>query len=263
MVEERRSPVPPSPAEVARTLAAGRLLGAAHAQGHRGGLRVRHATTAEGTPLLLTRATGDLAAALFPEPGETDRAVALSVDDVPPVCGAPSHGRLWLSGWARLLGGAEARAAADEYAAGNPTGDLLTVGRGHALYRMEVGEVRLARGDTLVEVDVDDYRQAQPDPLHADERVLLADLNDHHRQQLAQLVAVVTGAPAPADCRAVRIDRYGLLLVPSTVDQPARRVRIAFPRPARDLPDVATLVRPMLCTSCRTRSRHAGTHRSA
>jgi hypothetical protein len=168
------------------------------------------------------------------------------------VCGAPSHGRLWLSGWARLLGGAEARAAATEYARVNPTADLLGVGRGHALYRMELGEVRLASGETLVDIDVDEFRQAQPDPLHGDERELLADLNDHHRVQLANLLATVAGGPAPTDCRAVRLDRYGVLLAPSTQDGAPRRIRIAFARPAHDVPDVAELLHPMLCATCRS-----------
>lgn len=144
--------------EIARTLATGHFLGVVHVNGHRGRLRVRHATPADGTPLLLTRSTGTLAAALVPPPGETDTAVVLAVDgrhpDVP--------GRLWLSGWAEPLAGADARAAAIAYAAVNPTEDLLGVGQGHALYRVEVGEVRLAFGATLVELDVDEFRDASP-----------------------------------------------------------------------------------------------------
>jgi hypothetical protein len=57
----------------------------------------------------------------------------------------------------------------------NPTEDLLGVaaqhqvlgrrlGRGHALYRVEVGEVRLALGSSLVELDVDEFRAASPSP---------------------------------------------------------------------------------------------------
>jgi hypothetical protein len=144
--------------EIARTLAAGRILGVVHVNGHRGPLRVRHATPADGTPLLLTRSTGTLAAALVPPPGECDTAVVLSVDGHRP----DLPGRLWLSGWAEPLGGARARAAALEYAEVNPTEDLLGVGRGHALYRVEVGEVRLAFGSSLVELDVDEFRAASP-----------------------------------------------------------------------------------------------------
>lgn len=144
--------------EIARTLAAGHLLGVVHVNGHRGPLRVRHATPASGSPLLLTRSTGMLAAALVPPPGECDTGVVLSVDGRKP----DLPGRLWLSGWAEPLAGAEAREAALEYAAVNPTEDLLGVGHGHALYRVEVGEVRLAFGPNLVELDVDEFRDASP-----------------------------------------------------------------------------------------------------
>ena len=68
-----------------------------------------------------------------------------------------------------LLAGDEARTAAIEYAAVNPTGDLLGVGRGHALYRVEIGEVRLAFGTTLVDLDVDEFRAARPVPIVDDQ----------------------------------------------------------------------------------------------
>jgi hypothetical protein len=150
--------VSPRLIEIARTLASGHILGVVHVNGHRGPLRVRHATPSDGTPLLLTRSTGTLAAALVPPPGECDTAIVLSVDGHHP----DLSGRLWLSGWAEPLGGDEARAAALDYASVNPTEDLLGVGRGHALYRVEVGEVRLAFGSSLVELDVDEFRAASP-----------------------------------------------------------------------------------------------------
>ncbi len=150
--------MPTSLVEIARTLASGHFPGVMHVNGHRGRLRVRHATPSDGTPLLLTRSTGALAAALVPPPGECDTAVVLAVDGRHP----DLPGRLWLSGWAEPLAGGRARAAALEYAAVSPAEDLLGVGRGHALYRVEVGEVRLAFGSTLVEIDVDEFRAASP-----------------------------------------------------------------------------------------------------
>jgi hypothetical protein len=84
----------PSQAEVARTLALGVLPAEAHVQGHQAGLRVRHATGADGAPLLLVPTAGEVATALRPVPGEVDTALVLRVDDVPPVAGAPWRGRL-------------------------------------------------------------------------------------------------------------------------------------------------------------------------
>lgn len=230
----------PSPAEIARTLATGRLLGVAHLRGHPDQLRVRHAAGADGAPLLLTPSAGPVAAALQPAPGETDTAMVLRVDDVPPVSESPCYGRLWISGWAVRLAGTDARAAAQAYAATNPCSDLLDVGHGHALYRLEVAEVRLAHGRSLVEIEPEDYLAAAPDPLHRDEPELLAALADN--QRLHALVSVLTGGPAPAGSRAVRIDQFGLTLArPEPGRRRPQRSRVPFPRPVTDPRHLAEL----------------------
>lgn len=235
----------PSPAEIARTLASGLLPGEAHVRQHRGRLRVRHATTPEGETFVLTRAGGTLERALRPARGETDTALVLAVDDVVPVQGGPDHGRVWLSGWAERLDGADARAAADGYARVTPTGDLLGVGTSHTLYRFTVDEVRLDRGGILVEIDAEDFRAAAPDPIQVVERELLADLNEHHLGELAEILA--RRVPGPATFRAVRLDRYGVVLEASTVDVP---VRISLPEPARDAAHLTELLHPALCPNC-------------
>lgn len=229
----------PSPAEIARTLATGRLLGVAHLRGYPDQLRVRHATGADGRPLLLTPSTGELAAALQPPPGERDVAMVLRVDDIPPVDEAPCYGRLWISGWAARLAGPEARAAAQAYAAVNPCSDLLDVGYGHTLYRMHVAEVRLAHGPSLVELEPEDYLAATPDPLHRDEPELLAELAD--RRRLQALVSTLTGQPAPAGSRAVRIDQFGLTLACPEPGRRPHRSRVPFPRPVTDRRHLAEL----------------------
>ena len=138
----------PTAAEVARTLASGRLEGTAHVRGYPARVKVRHATPADGRPLLLTGLATDLATRLTPGP------MVLSVDDLPPVPCAPTRGRLWLTGTAHLLDGADAQAAADAYAEVSPIGDLLDVGRGQVLFRIVPTEVRLANGRRLAAVGV-------------------------------------------------------------------------------------------------------------
>jgi hypothetical protein len=96
-----------------------------------------------------------LAAALAPRQGESDTAAVLSVDH-------PRYGRLWLSGWVSRLDELAARIAALDFAEVNPVSDLLCVGRSHSLYRLDVTEVRLAHGDILIDVNVDDYLLAEP-----------------------------------------------------------------------------------------------------
>jgi hypothetical protein len=140
-------------AKIARTLAASRTPATARVAWSQGLFRVRHALDNEGRPLLLCRTGGSLDLALAP----SDVAVVLALS-------GPA-GRVWISGWTQALDGLAARAAALEFALGNPVSDLLDVGRGFCLHRVDVAEIRLEHGSTLTEVDVDDYVSAVSEPV--------------------------------------------------------------------------------------------------
>jgi hypothetical protein len=238
----------PSPAEVARTLAAGHLPAVAHVACRPGPFPVRHVTDDHGRVLLLSPAGGALAAALRPLDGAGDTAVLLDIADVPPMAGSPVLGRVWVSGWAARLGGDEARAAALDYACVDASGDLLDIGTSQVLHRMDVAEVRLERHGELADVDPDEFAVARPDPLRRIEFDLISDLDDHHLAEVGHYVRRQLGpATGPGDQpRVVRLDRYGLL-----VRLGDRLARLTFPRPVTDRHDVAHLLHPVLCHRCR------------
>ena len=237
----------PTHAEVARTLAAGHLPARAHIACRRGPFPVRHVTDSHGRVLLLSPAGGALAAALRPLAGNRDTALVLDIADVPPTAGAPSLGRIWVAGWARLLTGDETRQAALAYADADATADLLDVGDTQVLYRMDVAEVRYERHGALVEVDPDEYAEAAPDPLRAVEFDLIADLAHHHGAAIRSYVRGRLGpAAGPADDpEVVRLDRYGFL-----VRIGERLARLPFPRPVKDRHDLAHVLHPVLCHRC-------------
>ncbi|MEN3615144.1 DUF2470 domain-containing protein [Plantactinospora sp. ZYX-F-223] len=242
----------PSSAEVARTLAAGRLPGTAQAAYRPGPHQVRHATDSSGRVLLLVSIVSDLAAALRPTRDSRGTALVLDVRDLPPAAGAPPLGRVWISGWPEPLAGVEARQAAVDFAEVIPTGDLLDVGRGFTLYRFEPAEIRLERAGTVRHVEPAEYAAAEPDPLHALERELLADLADHHgpeiaaflRRQLGDLVPP-GGADEPPP-RVVRLDRYGMVVALGGRGTRCR-ARLAFPRPLAGRVELVELLHPVLC----------------
>ena len=237
----------PTPAEVARTLAAGHLPAGAHIACRQGPIPVRHVADPAGRLLLLAPRDGALATALRPVEGSDDTALVLDIADVPPTAGAPSLGRVWVAGWARLLTGDEARAAALDYAEVDAAPDLLDVGDTQVLYRMEVAEVRYERLGVLVDVDPDEYAAAEPDPLRAIEFDLIADLADHHVPEMTGYLRRQLGPAAGPDTapELVRIDRYGMLV--RTGD---RLARLAFPRAVADRHDLAHLLHPVLCRRC-------------
>src|SRR5688572_11152171 len=190
----------PTPAEVARTLAAGHLPATAHIACRQGPYPVRHVTDSQGRVLLLAPGNGALTTALRPGGGADDTALVLDISDVPPIAGAPSLGRVWVAGWAVALSGAEAREAALEYADTDPAPDLLDVGTTQVLHRMDVAEVRYERNGVLIDIDPDDYALASPDPLRAIEFDLIADLADHHVDEMADYVRRQLGPAArPGD----------------------------------------------------------------
>ena len=237
----------PTPAEVARTLAAGHLPAVAHVACGPGPLPVRHVTDAQGHVLLLSPADGAFATALKPQPGTADTAMVLDIADVPPVAGSPAIGRVWVSGWATRLDGDDARTAAMDYAAIDASGDLLDVGGSKVMHRMDVAEVRYERDETLVDVDPDEFAAAAPDPLRQIEFDLIADLADHHPAEMSAYVRRQLGSSfQPKDePRVVRMDRYGFLV---RLDD--KVARLAFPRPVTDRHDLAHLLHPVLCHRC-------------
>jgi hypothetical protein len=238
----------PTPAEVARTIAAGHLPAVAHIACGRGPLPVRHVIDAHGRVLLLSPADGAFATAFRRSPGADDTAMVLDVTDVPPVAGSPVLGRVWVSGWTTRLDGDEARLAALDYAEIDATGDLLDVGESQVLHRMDVAEVRYERNENLVDVDPDEFTAAVPDPLRRIEFDLITDLAEHHLAEMSAYVRRRLGSAfQPEDePRVVRMDRYGFLV---RLDD--KLARLAFPRPVTDRHDLAHLLHPVLCHRCR------------
>ena len=237
----------PSHAEVARTLAAGHLPAVAHIACGPGPLPVRHVVDGQGRVLLLSPTDGVFSTALRPQPGTDDTALVLDINDVPPMAGSPSLGRVWVSGWAIRLDGDAARQAALDYAEVDASGDLLDVGDSQVLHRIDVAEVRYERCGVLVDVDPDEFAEASPDPLHRFEFDLIADLADHHLAEMSAYVRRQLGSAfqPKAEPRVVRMDRYGFLV---RLDE--KLARLAFPRPIADRHDLAHLLHPVLCNRC-------------
>jgi hypothetical protein len=244
----------PTPAEVARTLAHNRVPAAVHIA-CRPGPRTAHQTTdCAGRPLLLVRESDPIATALRPRSGARDVAVAVCVEDRAPVPGAPAAGRVWVSGWAApITGDTRERTAAIEFAEANPHDDLLDIGRGVALYRVEVREVRLEADQVIRSIDPEEYIAADPDPLRDTESDLLLDLIGHHgtrmRPYLTRRLAQAGLAAQPGRRpRPVRVDRYGFVVAAYADhdDLGDTFVRVPFPRPVRDRLDLARLLHPVL-----------------
>jgi hypothetical protein len=242
----------PTEAEIARTLARTRHPATLYLACRPGPWEVRQATDCAGRPLLLARPDEPVAAALRPRGGADDIAVAVCVEDRPPMPGAPHQGKVWVSGWAsRVVGDVHQRAAAVEFAEANPLEDLLDIDNGVDLYQVEVREVRLETADTVISIDPEEYTAADPDPLREMETDLIIDLNDHHGEQIRPYLTRrlrEQGVLVGANPQALRMDRYGFVVTPHAgPDGPGGEfVRVPFPRPVIDQQDLARVMHPVL-----------------
>jgi hypothetical protein len=175
-----------------------------------------------------------------------------------------------MSGWATRLSGVAAQRAAMDFADVNPVGELLDLGRGSVLYRLDLAEIEWCTpgydaadtgpdGLRRVDVDVDAFLDAEPDPFGAEEEKLLADLADHHTDLLAELCAQAreTAVPGAVSARALRLDRYGLTLGVEVAGADERWIRAGFRHPITDLRELAEVFHLLACCRCRPET-HVG-----
>lgn len=259
----------PTPAEIARTLAAGHLPARIRTECEAGAgatvteFAVAHVTDRMGRVLLLIAEDSPVDQALRPVAADGDAVAQLTVADRQPVAGSPWRGRITMSGWATRLSGIAAHRAAMDFAEINPVGDLLDLGRGSVLYRLDLAEIEWATpgydaedvdpdGLRRIDVDVDAFLDAEPDPFASDEQKLLSDLADHHDDLLAELCAQAreTAVPGADNARALRIDRYGLTLGVEVAGE-ERWIRAGFRHPVTDLKELAEVFHLLACCRCR------------
>ncbi len=209
-----------------------------------------HGTDPYGRPLLLTRDVSGLAAAAREDP-EGLLAVVHAVDVCPVPMPDRIRGEVWLAGVVTEVPPTELTAATMALAERDPAGELLDVGAGQIVLRMDVVEIRLT--DRLVApcrepelVDPDDYREAVADPLTDGEPEWLGHLVCAHPAEFAQLCLRLDPADRPPGCRLrpVALDRFGIRIRAES-DGGHRDVLVPFAAPltaADELPDaIATL----------------------
>src|SRR4051795_3635372 len=135
----------PTSAERARTVA-GRPAAAVCAAGIDGSRVLGHATTADGQVLLVVPTDGEVCTAVRHSADGDLAALVMVTDHAPVRLRDPVRAQVWLSGWLTPVWAGEERAAALAFAEVTPVTDLLDVGRGATLLRMDLAEIALGEG---------------------------------------------------------------------------------------------------------------------
>jgi hypothetical protein len=227
-----RRPPAPSAAERARSIAVrggeASLVGTGVPQA----APLVHHVHADGSAVLLLDDSEPVLEAIRSAPG-ADLAAMLELADLAPVhLREPVRGLLWIIGRLWLPDPETARRYALHVADVRPDHDLLLLGHGATLVRLEPGSAVLSDAEGSAALAPVDLAAARPDPFCRYEQHWLPHLELAHPEVLAALARHLP--PALRDLRDARLrplgmDRCGLRL---RVEQPGGRdhdIRIAWP----------------------------------
>jgi hypothetical protein len=229
-----RRPPAPTAAERARSLAARGGSACLVGTGAPQATPLVHHVRADGSAVLLLDDGEPVLDAIRAAPGGEFSAM-LEVTDLAPVdLREPVRGLLWITGRMRVPGPEIARRIALQVADVRPHPDLLNLGHGATLVRLDPGSAVLSDAEGCAALSPVDLAAAWPDPFCRYEGHWLAHLEEAHPDVLDVLVRHLP--PALRDLHGARVrplgvDRYGLRL---RVEAPGRDhdVRIAWPEQA-------------------------------
>ncbi|GAB3345521.1 DUF2470 domain-containing protein [Modestobacter lapidis] len=253
-------PVPdalrPSAAERARTVA-GRPGAAVCAPGIDGSRVLAHATTDCGRVLVVVPTDGEVCAAVSSAPDGDLAALVLVTDHAPVPLRDPVRAQVWLSGWLTPVRPADQRAATLAFADVAPVAELLDVGRGNSLLRLDLAEVVLGEGGVVVEVAPEAYLEAEPDPLAGIEATALRHLVSAHPDELSALRSWVPPCWRGEDAvvQPLGLDRFGFRL---RIEHRhgTRDLRVPFGAPVTSPDALGPAVHRLLCAAQRNCPGH-------
>jgi hypothetical protein len=157
----------------------------------------------------------------------------------------PVRGLLWITGWLRMLGGAEAREEALAVAEEHPDSRLLDVGHGVTALRLSPASLVLADGDGTSSLRPADFGAATPDPFCRYEDHWLRHLELAHRDVVGMLNRLLPDHLRGGHVRPLGVDSYGLRLRVETPDAD-HDVRLAFSTPVNTPGELGHQLRSMV-----------------
>jgi hypothetical protein len=225
-----RRPPAPTAAERARSVAARGGTACLVGTGAPQATPLVHHVRADGSAVLLLEDDEPVLAAIRASPGGEFAAMLEITDHAPVDLREPVRGLVWITGRLRIPEPDVARRIALQVADVRPHPDLLRLGHGATLVRLDPGSAVLSDAEGTAALAPVDLAAAWPDPFCRYEGHWLAHLEDAHPDVLDALARHLP--PALRDLRDARVrplgvDRYGLRL---RVEAPGRDhdVRIAW-----------------------------------
>jgi hypothetical protein len=227
-----RQPPCPGPADRARTIASrgGRATLLRSGGGTDRSEPHLHHVHADGTvTILLTDDHPLVGQTRAADRGELAAMVELA-DRAPVALREPVRGLLWITGWLRVLSGADARREVLAVAEVAPDSRLLDMGHGVTALRLAPVSLVLADGDGTSSLQPAEFGSAEPDPFCRYEDHWLRHLELAHRDVVGMLTRLLPEALRGGHIRPLGLDRFGLRLRVELADAD-HDVRLAFSQP--------------------------------
>jgi hypothetical protein len=193
-----------------------------------------HHVRANGSAVLLVEDHEPVLGVIRAAPGGEFSAMLEIADHAPVDLREPVRGLLWITGWLHIPDPDPARRIALQVAEVRPHPDLLRLGHGATLVRLDPGSAVLSDAEGSVALTPVDLAAARPDPFCLYEGQWLAHLEEAH-PDVFDVLALHLPPPLrdlrDARLRPLGMDRCGLRL---RVETPGRDhdVRIAWPEQA-------------------------------
>jgi hypothetical protein len=243
-----RRPPAPHPAERARTIGARGGTAVLLPPSGAGASRISpllHHVHRSGAVTVLLPDDHPLVATTWQAP-RTELTAMLEVADHAPVpLREPVRGLLWITGWLRVLGGAEAREEVLTVAEGRPDPRLLDAGHGATVLRLRPASLVLADAEGTASLKPEQFASAAPDPFCKQEDHWLRHLELSHRDVVGMLAEHLPDHLRGGHVRPLGLDRFGLRLRVEAHDAD-HDVRIAFSRPVATPAELATELRRLV-----------------
>jgi Protein of unknown function (DUF2470) len=234
-----RRPPAPTAAERARSVAARGGTAALVGTGAPASTPLVHQLRADGSAALLLDDDDPVLTLLRLRGGEL--AAMLELTDRAPVdLREPVRALLWITGRIRLPDAAAARRIALHVADSHPHPDLLRLGHGATLVRLDPGFAVLSDAEGTAALAPLELAAARPDPFCRYERPWLAHLEQAHPEvfdALARYLPAALRDRRAARVRPLAVDRCGLRLRVETASGD-HDVRLAWPHGASTVPEL-------------------------
>jgi hypothetical protein len=210
-----------------------------------------HHVRADASAVLLLPDDDPVLERIREAPGGTSSAMLELADHAPVDLRQPVRALLWITGTLRLPDLEEARRLAVHVADVRPHPDLLQLGHGATLVRLDPGSTVLSDAEGSAALAPLELAAARPDPFCRYERHWLTHLEEAHPEVLAALARHLPPALLGLQgtrLRPLSVDRCGLRLrieVPGGVENPGKDhdVRLAWQDTATTMDELRVQMR--------------------